>query len=1206
MIKFKYLKYAEVFELYLKRIEIQGFKSFADKTIIEFTNDVTAIVGPNGSGKSNISDAIRWVLGEQSIRYLRGSKMEDVIFSGTDKRRPLGYAEVSIIFDNKDQLLPIDYNEVSIKRRMFRSGESEYYINNNLCRLKDIRLLIMDTGIGKEGYSIIGQGRIDEILSNKPEDRRNIFEEAAGIVKYKTKKEEAERKLRNTEENLIRISDLISEINSQYIKLEIESGKASEFKKHYEELKNLEISLFIKEINKSQTKVQELNLILEDYDENIANQELTKQNLSEDIKAIQIQLNTMESKIEELRNEKLNLFTLSEKTNNRISILREKSNFSKRDLTRIVDEKERLNKLISEKDDELEDFEEKLDSEKKGLSKILEDYSKLENDLAGIEDLLSENLLKIDKNKDTTTEISNKILILKNRLVNNKEKAEEIKNNIEVSTLKLEAIQEDIKVNQSSLDKINKTIASFSHKLEADKGLLNKIDNEKNIMLKRKSDVTNRIKSVEIELEGLNSSLKLYENMEDSYQGYYKSVKNLIKAVEKNDRLRPGYIGPIANLISVDEKYEKAIDISLGSSIQNIVVENDRQAKILIEYLKDNNLGRVTFLPVNTISGSNLGLDKSLYVEYGIEGIASELVNYDSRYDKIISYLLGRIIIISNIDKAIFMSKKNGFRYKIVTLDGDVINPGGSLTGGSFKYNNINILNRKKHIKKLKGDIDSSLALKEDLYKDEGEIEIKLLAFEKEYNEISDLVRKNELELINLTNKREILYMEEKKLSENHKLRMEGIQLEVKEMESNEFRIRTDEKDLEVSMFDYDNHTNKTDEFSTDYNLNLDAREKLLREITDLKIAINSKENIIINLENQIIRAKKEKGDYNNSLLRAKNSILQLDQDTRQGKIDLEELLKLLEDLGEKQENNREELEDLSKNREELKEVYNYKHSDLENINESLIILGKDRNQSELKVSRFNFHIENITNSLKEIYELELHEALEFEVEISDISKAKAKVKQLKNLIRDLGSINISSIDDFKETKDRLEFLNKQFQDLSTSKEDLKKIIVDMEKEMKKIFSNSFKVINKNFSQVFTILFQGGKASLVFEDEEDILNCGIEIQAQPPGKRLQNINLLSGGEKSLTAVAILFAILQTKPSPFCVLDEIDASLDEANISRYTEYLKKFREETQFVLITHRKTTMEIANVLYGVTMENEGVSKLVSVKLKDYIQDTAS
>ncbi len=1190
----------------LKKLEIQGFKSFADKTDIEFKDGITAIVGPNGSGKSNISDAIRWVLGEQSVKNLRGSKMEDIIFAGTSKRKALGYAEVTITFDNKSGSIPIEYSEVAVTRRMFRSGESEYYINKNSCRLKDIRELFMDTGIGKDGYSIIGQGRIDEILSNRPEDRRSIFEEAAGIVKYKSKKEEAERKLDKTEGNIIRIKDLVSELSNQLESLEIQAHKANCFTKLYNRLKDLEINISIRDIKKIELQIQEINeekLILE---EELNKNTAEMQAIEDKFNVLKEEIESFEKKIEVLRDVNSTNSNELDKNRNNLSLIQEKEKFYNKDLERIKDEKDKLDnrlKIIEELNIEI--IKEKTITQ--------DEFTRLNNNYRDKTLELEKDInLILAKEKEIEVEKNNAIKIYNNTSDKKSElnSIASFNDNIEKRIFQLEKDINEMRKEEESIlkkqaeitkseDVYKKELANFLDKLKS----LKVIEKETN------DDLDSLIKKVNVndfDIQSKLSNLKLFKNMEEDYEGYYKGVKSLLIASKKDPNLKEGLIGVVGELIKVENKFERAIDISLGSNVQNMVTETEEDGKKAIEYLKKNKLGRITCLPLSVISGNVIDISIEDREKFKILGLGFELIEYAKKYEGLFKYLLGRTIIVEDIDNGIQLANKYKHKYKIVTLQGEILNPGGSMTGGSYASNSISIINRKGRIEALEIEISDLNTVKEVLEDQRSSLSVKKTNVENKISIIAEKIKDAEYYIINAENLREKHTSDARKTNEL----IEKAEKEIKSLslEVNDFNSKSEELKGLVEKLEEDSIDQKEKIRILTLSLNEEKfiREEKVKLVTDMKINLNSIENILKNLDEKIEKNKIEMKNIN-------ISFKEKDEEIHDNIVKIEEVFNIKSTL----DNNIKELNIIvTKAKMELSELISDKdkrmdgfYSEQERLREiNKIITETERkiNSQDVKLARISVQYENYHKKLREDYDLSYEEALNYESEIKNIQEALVETRRLKGEIKELGVVNLGSIEECKNLKERLDFILKQQNDLLNAKENLNEVILDMETKMKNQFLVNFRIINENFKEIFKILFDGGQAELVLNEADDILSSGIDINAQPPGKKLQNLSLLSGGEKSLTAVALLFSILKLKPSPFCVLDEIDAALDEANISRYTNYLKLFYQDTQFVLITHRKTTMEIADILYGVAMEHDGISKLISVKLKDNKNEIAS
>lgn len=1180
--------------MYLKKLELQGFKSFADKTVLEFMPGITTVIGPNGSGKSNISDAIRWVLGEQSMKSLRGSKTEDVIFAGTQNRKSLGFAEVSMVMDNSDQKLPIEYNEVTITRKLYRSGESGYYINKTPCRLKDVLELFMDTGIGKDGYSIIGQGKIDEILSNKSEERRHIFEEAAGIVKYRVRKVESEKKLEQTKLNLLRINDIISEIEANIEPTKIQAEKAKEYLRLRDELKSIEIGLFIHNINDYKKRIEEVINDQDIYNTQLVRENERLSNIQELKEKLRASLDNITEQIEKMQNLGFENEKKKEQIKADININLEKINNNNANFERlekeIIENDERL-KVLEEETNQKNDKKTNLTENKDKFVKELEEK---EAELKKLTDKMSEKELdmetkkkKVEDNTDEKYEISNAISTLKA--------------NVENSNSRKKVVEEEIEVNISELDssrmqksEISQKFAEIEAKREKIKGDLNKIDEKRKESDAKLKEYDLKINQCESEIRMKDSRMKFLIETEKEKEGYIRSVKSILQDCEKDLSLKKGVHGVIANLISVPKEYETAIEMCLGQSMQNIVTDTEEDAKKLVEHLRKFNLGRASFLPITSVKGKKLDKIKS---ERGVIGIASDLVKFDKKYEQIVLSLLGRTLIVDTMDNAIAIARKNSYGFRIVTLQGDVLNPSGAISGGSVSTKTVNILGRSREIEELKktiADLEKKVEkLKKDKSEYESSIEDLLEEIEGLENELKDI------EIVYATEKQRVLSIEEavskvekrlEKLRDEKKSIEE--QLKINEQTQNDLNekisaIDEENKKLSEEIEEFSNHNKETQTIVDDLNF----------DITNLKISVSSFDE--------------SEASINEIVERINNDIENLKQSTenkKEQKIRLTEENDKLEELNiklnEEAENLLKEVSNSGTKVEELKNDRITKNQKLEeaeenftNQMEKIDDLKEQVNKADVKKSKYEVELEQIISKMWEEYEITPNDPGEYE-EPKNVAEVQKQVNKIRGEMKELGSVNIDSIEEYKKLKERYDFMNEQRLDLETTMAKLRNVITDMTAVMKKQFEDRFRVINKNFSEVFVELFGGGKAELKLTDEDNILESGIEIEVQPPGKKLQNMMLLSGGERAFTAIALLFAILKINPAPFCVLDEIEAALDDVNVYRFAEYLKKFAKESQFLVITHRKGTMEAANTVYGITMQENGISKLLSLDLK--------
>ena len=1183
--------------MYLKRLEMYGFKSFADKTVLEFMPGITTVIGPNGSGKSNISDCIRWILGEQSMKSLRGAKSEDIIFAGTQNRKSLGFAEGSIVIDNSDGKLPIEYNEVIVTRKIYRSGESGYFINKTPCRLKDILELFMDTGIGKDGYSIIGQGKIDEILSNKSEDRRKIFEEAAGIVKYRSRKEESEKKLEQTKVNLLRINDIVSEIESNIGPLKNQSEKARKFLDLREELKGIEVGLFLYNIEDYKNKIKELKENIDIFETQKIKEEEKNNNLQFEKEELKKKIDELLEQIEKTQNLGFESEKRKEQFNSEIGIANERiANNQENDVRyeKEIEELEIKNKELEEekqnkinKKTNLLNNKEKFDKELKEKEAELEKYSKT----------LSEKELEIESKKHIVENNVDKKYDLVGII--NTEKANYENLEKREKTLKSEK-QDTI----SELDKVR------TEKDDISKGFY-EIQKSRNEILGKIAEINDKkeessikIKEFEFDINNLQSEYRMKESRykflvetEKEKEGYARSVKSLLEGIEKSPALKKGVNGVLANLISVNEKYETAIEMALGASIQNVVTDTEEEAKKLVNYLRENKLGRASFLPITSVKGNKLAkLDKSGI--NGVIGIASDLVEMNSKYDGILQNLLGRTVIVENIDSAVALAKKNNYSFKIVTLEGDVINPSGTISGGSVQKKTVSLLGRGKEIKSLEKELKNIQAKIEKLQKEESDYKESISEILKTFDE-----EQKKLQEI------EITYATENQKHENVKLeilkqeaKLDKIKRDLEELENEKTECLEKQKLSEEQMNSIEEENNSLnliiEEFTNTNKDNQKYIDDLNFDITNLKISVSSFDESETSIDEMVERINTDIQNNINSINNKKNLRAQIVETNNELQEKILDIKKQISELEKDVSDSSEKVENLKKDRTFKNEKMIKIESEIEEQSSKIEDIKNQLSKLDVKNSKIELELNQVVNKMWEEYELTPNNTGEIK-KVENPTEVQRKVNELRAQIKDLGSVNIDSINEYKEIKERYDFMSEQRLDLEEASNKLKKVINEMTNTMKEQFSVQFKVINKNFGEVFKELFGGGKAELILGDENNILECGIEIAVQPPGKKLQNMMLLSGGEKAFTAIALLFAILKINPAPFCVLDEIEAALDDVNVYRFAEYLKKFVSTTQFLVITHRKGTMEAADTVYGITMEEKGISKLLSMKLED-------
>lgn len=1130
------------------------------------------------------------------MKSLRGAKSEDIIFAGTQNRKSLGYAECSIVFDNQDGKLPIEYAEVTVTRRIYRSGETGYFINKTPCRLKDILELFMDTGIGKDGYSIIGQGKIDEILSNKSEDRRHIFEEASGIVKYRARKQEAEKKLEQTKLNLLRINDILSEIEGKIEPLKAQSEKAKKFLDLREELKNVEVGLFIYNIEEEKQKLENIENNLNILNEQLSKEENEKEKIQELREKLKKEIEDLNIKIEEIQNIGFESTNKIERLNSQINVAKERIEVNNENYERYLKEIQELEEKTKQLLEEKEQKSSKKQNLNENKNKFEYELNKKQKELEELTSKLSEKEIKIEEQKQKV-EFNTDLRYEKLNQINTQNA------NLENLEKRDKSIKEELSNIISELDEqrvnkleISKTFTEIESRRQKAKNAADEIYKKKDESDKKIEKYNSIIYQTENAIRLKQSRYQFLSETEKEKEGYYKSVKSLLLDCERNTELAKGVHGVLANLLTVSKEYETAIEMSLGQSLQNIVTDTEKTAQKLIEHLRKNNLGRASFLPISSIKGKKLEKINQKNIT-GVIGIASDLVKYNSIYDNIILNLLGRTVVVENMDVAIALAKQNNYGFKIITLKGDVINSSGSITGGSIATKTVNILGRKEEIKYLEKQIQQE---QEQLQKIKQEKQDYITSIEILLEEASGLEKQiADTEIIYATEKQKILSLEENvlKLEERRDKLKEEQQKNIEERQNINFIKQTIEK--EISNIEKENEQlNKT--ITEFVSLNTDNQKyinDLNFNITNLKISVSSFDESQNSINEIVQRIEQEMQNNNvsiNNKKQLRQSILNENEELKQTiKDKQEEIKKTEEELG----NSSVTLVQLkelrtSKNDEQNKTENNQKEQEkiIDNIKQQI-------SKIELKKSKTELEIENIINKMWEEYELTPNNATEY-TKPENIQLTTQKANYLRNEIKSLGSINIDSIEEYKQTKQRYDFICEQRLDLENSSTKLKKMIAEMTANMKEQFTSQFKLINKNFKETFMQLFGGGYAELTLTDETNVLECGIEIEVQPPGKKLQNMMLLSGGEKAFTAIALLFAILKINPAPFCILDEIEAALDDVNVYRFADYLKQFAKQTQFLIITHRKGTMEVADTVYGITMEENGISKLLSMKLK--------
>lgn len=1179
--------------MYLKSIEVQGFKSFANKIIFDFHNGITGIVGPNGSGKSNVADAVRWVLGEQRIKQLRGGSMQDVIFSGTEMRKPQGFAYVAITLDNADHQLAISYDEVTISRRLYRSGESEYMINGSTCRLKDINELFYDTGIGKEGYSIIGQGQIDKILSGKPEERRELFDEAAGIVKFKRRKAIAQKKLEDEKQNLVRVSDILNELEKQVAPLARQSEAARKYLGLKEELKTYDANLFLRESESLNAQLKELEsgeqIVAGDLDETRIRSEAFKaeyERLEQALKELDAETNEKRMRLNQAEILKGNL-------EGRINVLKEQINTERMKAEHISTRAQTVGREIEDKQEQITAYT----TNNAGIAQAAETSRhkqvEAEERLRGID----ESIMLLDQKME---EAKNSVIAGLNEkasLTAREQRYEAMSEQVQVRRSEVcqrllkfksdESVQdEQLAIEREKLAKTEERLTQLSLRQTESETELLRVEQEIKRLRKNLNDKQQEYQTGYTRLESLR-------NLAERYDGYGNSIR---RVMEVKDRVH-GIHGVVADLVTTDKKYETAIETALGGSIQNVVTASDQTAKQLIEYLKKNKYGRVTFLPLTSI-GQKTGFNqKEALKEPGVIGLASDLVHVDPEYRVLAQYLLGRVVVTDTIDHAVALARKFRYSLRIVTLEGELLSAGGSMTGGAFK-NTSNLLGRKREIEELE-ELCKKTLVSVDYIQDELNLNEGLLSEKKE--ELEQIKNdKHQVSLSQNTIQMSVSQLEEKKIeiAESYQdLVIENNQLEqqIKEIEENRRMLNRDtaaliEQNDQVSR-DIEAMTRQMESKKEQREAAAGALETIRLEAANLKQKVDFVTENIQRVKEEIRKLEEELtglssgADGSNQAIEEKSKeILNLKEQIADALEQKEQLGKTVETLSARKESMTKEQKGFFEQRDELSARVNRLDKELYRL----------QNQKE----KLNEKLEQLVNYMWTEYELTYRSAGELRnPELTALPEIRKRIEELKSGIKELGNINVNAIEDYKEISRRYEFMKTQHEDLVQAEGTLLKIIEELDTGMRRQFEEKFKAIRSEFDKVFKELFGGGHGTLELMADEDILEAGVQIISQPPGKKLQNMMQLSGGEKALTAIALLFAIQNLKPSPFCLLDEIEAALDDSNVDRFAGYLHKLTKSTQFIVITHRRGTMVASDRLYGITMQEKGVSTLVSVNL---------
>ena len=1181
--------------MYLKSLEVHGFKSFANKLIFEFHDGITAIVGPNGSGKSNVADAVRWVLGEQSAKQLRGAKMEDVIFAGTQMRKPLGFAYVAITISNEDHKLNVPYEEVKIARRVYRSGESEYLLNGAACRLRDVQELLFDTGIGKEGYSIIGQGQIDKILSGKPEERRELFDEAAGIVKYKRRKAAAQKNLEEEKHNLERIEDILSEIEKQVGPLEKQAGKAKQYLTLRDELRTHDVNMFLIEYDRIHDEVKEfeekqsiaendLKNANSEYEKSKTEYEKLQTELDEKTKSIEGHKENLNSSKVMLNNCEGDIRLLNEK----IHGIKQSENHYKK---AIDDYKLRIEKY----DNEYRQYRQQKEDNSKKIEEIntlseenKECIEQTKNEIADIERYISEAQEKKLAGINAAADVKSEELKYKTLLEQNNIKRAELNKRILQNKSETAVLTENIVAHKKTYDEITEKISAIDDTGISLQNTFNETNIENQNMRREYNDIQQKF---HIE----NSRLNSLKNMTERYEGFGQSIKRVME--RKKDT--SGIIGVVADIIRVKKEYEVAVETALGGSIQNIVTDNEQTAKKMIEYLKKNRYGRATFLPLTNIHKKAANNAVNIMSEKGVIGMASNLVLAEEKYSELVNYLLGRFIVVDNIDNAIALAAKYHHTLRIVTTEGELLNPGGSMSGGAFKNNN-NLLGRRRQISQLE---EAVADLKQQLKKSTEAIE----SGEKRIVKLREKINANnkvKQDFVVKQNTAKIGYERAVADLKKSEEQLELIRIEGMRIEEDKDKLKNVMDGISETLSRNEDESKSFDESINRHQSELDAVKKQLEVLeqkeAEFTVELTSLTQSIGFIGENIVRIEQGKALVMEQLDQTIENSKNIDGQIKEKKDEILRTENFIKDKRKETDRLEKQIEQENLEREELSgktKTFLDKREELsKNINELKMECFRLSGRKE----KLTESIDNYTNYMWEQYELTYHSALSLKTQTEiTMSGMKAKISEIKKQIKSLGAVNVNAIEQYKEISERYELLTTQHDDLIEASQVLEKIIEELDVEMRKQFEEQFAEIKNRFDKVFKELFGGGRGTLELMEDEDILTAGIKIIAQPPGKKLQNMMQLSGGEKALTAIALLFAIQSLKPSPFCILDEIEAALDDSNVGRYADYLHKLTKDTQFIVITHRRGTMNAADILYGITMQEKGVSTLVSVSLLD-------
>ncbi len=1179
----------------LKSLELHGFKTFPDKIKLSFDKGITSIVGPNGSGKSNISDAIRWVLGEQSAKTLRCSKMEDVVFNGTDKRKKTGYAEVTLSIDNSDRVLQFDGDEVAVTRRYYRSGESEYLINKATVRLRDIHELFMDTGLGRDGYSMIGQGKIDSIVASKGDERREIFEEAAGISRYRYRKTEAERKLKNTEENLVRLRDIVGELEGRVGPLKTQSEKAQKFLLLSEERKGLEISLWLETLNKSSSviKEQEDKIDIQRAQYEGAEKELS--NINAEAEMIYLRNGEISSKIDSVRR---NIYQFESEISNNNALI----SVAENDIEHNNETIARLNSEIEQVDISFAEMENRIKEKKETISELKQKIEENQSSYNKVSDELNSISLDASRSGDKLQELNTRLAQLSQKTADSKVIVMTSDSSISDLNERITALNETKKDRENLILQTEEMLEDYekqgketAHNVEKLTNSIKGIEMKLSHLKDKRDSFKAEADSLSLDSQEQTRRANILEDLEKNLEGFSQSVK-VVMNLSKEGKLG-GIHGPVSRILKVPSEYAVAIETALGGAMQNIVTGNENDAKRAIRTLKENRGGRATFLPIGTIKPRNLN-EKGLESCYGFVGIASDLCDCKKEYKSILQNLLGKIVIAEDLNSAVAIAKNYSYRFKVVTLDGQVVNAGGSLTGGSLNKR-TGLLSRASKIEKYRNEAKKFACKAEEARKRFDSLELEYGKYEADILGSRADLSAQQQELIRIRTEFKACRNE----LDNLKNGIQDIDAEIEESREKIERLKCDKKSSSLELENMEREISDIEKSVSTITGNrlalTEKREELSERLQSIRLEIVTYEKDIEALKSEILISE----NSNTSQTQRKSDLYRQIEDVRENISIIEKKIENYRKISDKYKNQIEEsntaIEKLNKERDEFDQKSISLRKKEKDLNLTREVSGRELARLEERKINLQKQYDDIISKLWEEYNLTKRQAEEISIEIENIQTAQKRLNEIKSSIRNLGSVNVSAIEEYKEVSERYEFLNAQVNDVESSKKEIEKLINNLTKQMRDSFIENFNEINKNFSATFRELFGGGTASLKLSDPEDILNSGIEIIAHPPGKIVVHLEALSGGEKALVAIALYFAIMKVRPAPFCVMDEIEAALDDVNVDRFAQYMRRICDKTQFILITHRRGTMEEADVLYGVTMQDEGISKLLELRASE-------